>query len=81
MEPSELLGRVVVRPAVDGVAFACRGRVVEHDEITGFRVLYTDGDCEDYTFRELLAVRGTQPPFFAFAFLPLAALDPFCATA
>ena len=56
--PSKLLGRVVVRPAVDGVAGASRGRVVEHDEVTGFRVLYTDGDCEDVTLRELQAVRA-----------------------
>lgn len=56
VEPSRLLGRVVVRPTIDGVAVASRGRVVEHDEFTGFRVLYNDGGCEDVTLRELQAV-------------------------
>ena len=35
---------------------ACHGRVIEHDESTGFRVLYSDGDCEDLSLRELKAV-------------------------
>ena len=30
--------------------------VVEHDDATGFRVLYADGDCEDLSLRELQAV-------------------------
>ena len=32
-----------------------KGVVIEHDEWTGFRVLYSDGDCEDLTLRELKA--------------------------
>ena len=64
MQPARLLGAAVLRPipAADGgaggnaSAAAGRGRVIEHDECTGFRVLYADGDCEDLPLRELKVV-------------------------
>lgn len=60
LEPSTLLGAAVLRAPAEGGgaagASACRGRVIEHDEGTGFRVLYADGDCEDLPLRELRTV-------------------------
>ena len=59
IEPRKLVGAAVIRPAVaEGgpMSGACHGRVIEHDESTGFRVLYSDGDCEDLSLRELKAV-------------------------
>lgn len=50
--PEQLVGATVVRSG-DGASSACRGSVIEHDEATGFRVLYVDGDVEDLTLREL----------------------------
>lgn len=59
LEPETLLGAAVVRGS-DGQHGACRGTVIEHDESTGFRVLYTDGDVEDLPLRDVqsLLVRG-----------------------
>ena len=58
--PSSLIGATVLR-RLDSAAQTTsaqavhKGVVIEHDEWTGFRVLYSDGDCEDLTLRELKA--------------------------
>ena len=52
VDPVQLVGATVVRSG-DGSADSRRGRVLEHDRTTGFRVLYADGDVEDLPTREL----------------------------
>lgn len=52
VDPAQLVGATVVRSG-DGSADSRRGRVLEHDRTTGFRVLYADGDVEDLPTREL----------------------------
>ena len=47
-----MLGATVLR-RFEAPHGTLKGLVVEHEESTGFRVLYTDGDCEDVTLREL----------------------------
>ena len=53
--PSSLIGATVLRRLDGATQGVHKGVVIEHDEWTGFRVLYTDGDCEDLTLRELKA--------------------------
>ena len=59
VDPAHLLGAAVVRGS-DNISGPCRGRVVEHDPLVGFRVLYSDGDTEDLPMRDLqsIIIRG-----------------------
>ena len=62
VSPATMLGATIVRHVDCATAVASQGRVVEHDDATGFRVLYADGDAEDLTFRELgLQLACTDP--------------------
>jgi hypothetical protein len=62
-DPHQFLGAQVIRRG-DGTTSAVSGQVVEHHPHTGFRVLYTDGDAEDFTMRDLQSVllRGQPDP-------------------
>ena len=55
VEPSTLLGATVGRAVESGGKQPTHlfGHVLEHDEGSGFRVLYTDGDTEDVSLRDL----------------------------
>ncbi len=53
-QPSEMLGEVVLK-YFDGHG-TYMGTIVEHDELTGFRVQFDDGETEDYSLHDLRAL-------------------------
>ncbi|KAL1528317.1 hypothetical protein AB1Y20_009672 [Prymnesium parvum] len=77
-DPSQYIGAAVLRRLEGHGALA--GTVVEHDALTGFRVQYADGDAEDVTLRELLAIlprdRAAPPPPASSCAAVAAAADP-----
>ena len=54
VEPTTLLGLAVVRRGTESEP--CRGKVLEYNAATGFRLQYTDGDAEDVALRELTSM-------------------------